>query len=112
MSGDPAPGEVREFWTGELRARRTGIGGAMETVFATEQRVWTGERWLSVRANGLGPLSAELRGGKDVENHGDLVGVVMRNSGGSADPEVVRKVLAALRGERVSFVPKPEGDEE
>ncbi|HEV2155462.1 hypothetical protein [Bradyrhizobium sp.] len=39
----------------------------------------------------------------------DLVGVVMKNSGGSANPDTVRKVILALRGERVSFVELPNG---
>lgn len=33
-----------------------------------------------------------------------LVSIVMKNSGGSANPVVVERVILALRGERVSFV--------
>lgn len=36
------------------------------------------------------------------------VGIVMKNSGGSANPHVVEKVIRALNGERVSFIPKPD----
>lgn len=41
-----------------------------------------------------------------------LVGRVMRNSGGSANPETVEKVIKALRGERVSFIPAPRNKQE
>jgi Asp-tRNA(Asn)/Glu-tRNA(Gln) amidotransferase B subunit len=44
-------------------------------------------------------LRAQLNASVD-----ELTGRVMKNSGGSANPETVRKVILALRGERVSFV--------
>ena len=34
----------------------------------------------------------------------DPVATVMKNSGGSADPILVEKVIRALQGERVSFI--------
>lgn len=37
----------------------------------------------------------------------DLIGVVMKNSGGTADPKTVGKVLSAARGERVNFAELP-----
>lgn len=37
----------------------------------------------------------------------NAVGIVMKNSGGSANPETVEKVVRALLGERVSFVELP-----
>lgn len=33
----------------------------------------------------------------------EIVGIVMKNSGGSANPALVEKVIRALQGERVSF---------
>ncbi|TIN82207.1 hypothetical protein [Mesorhizobium sp.] len=41
----------------------------------------------------------------------EQVGIVMKNSGGSANPATAEKVIRALRGERVSFVGTPIADD-